>query len=88
MEAAALRSRILATLDPDADTRRRAELELKTVSIHNSNLLDNLLMAAWQAEEHSGFTDALLDILQGEQEEQVRLSSMPTTQYLTQLLYH
>lgn len=58
MEAAALRGRILATLDPDADTRRRAELELKT------------------AEEHHGFTDALLDILQGEQEEQVRLSTV------------
>jgi hypothetical protein len=33
MEAAALRGRILATLDADADTRRRAELELKSVSI-------------------------------------------------------
>lgn len=32
MEAGALRGRIIATLDPDADTRRRAELELKGVS--------------------------------------------------------
>jgi hypothetical protein len=31
MDVAALRSRIVATLDTDADARRRAELELKTV---------------------------------------------------------
>jgi hypothetical protein len=32
MEPAVLRDRIVATLDPDADARRRAELDLKTVS--------------------------------------------------------
>ncbi|KIN08077.1 hypothetical protein OIDMADRAFT_187227 [Oidiodendron maius Zn] len=58
MEPAALRNRIVATLDPDADARRRAELDLKT------------------AEEHPGFTDALLDILQAEQEAPVRLSAV------------
>lgn len=31
MNAAGLRSRIVATLDADADVRRRAELELKAV---------------------------------------------------------
>lgn len=34
MDVAVLRGRIVATLDPDADVRRRAELDLKTVSIH------------------------------------------------------
>ncbi len=32
MDVAGIRSRIVATLDPDADARRRAELDLKTVS--------------------------------------------------------
>ncbi|KFY55135.1 hypothetical protein V496_07105 [Pseudogymnoascus sp. VKM F-4515 (FW-2607)] len=57
MDVGLVRSRIVATLDADADARRRAELDLKT------------------AEEHAGFTDALLDILQGEQEASVRLST-------------
>ncbi|PSS09330.1 hypothetical protein M430DRAFT_128428 [Amorphotheca resinae ATCC 22711] len=58
MEPAVLRGRIVATLNPDADARRRAELDLKT------------------AEEHPGFTDALLDILQAEQEAPVRMSTV------------
>ena len=33
MDVGALRGRIIATLDADADSRRRAELDLKTVSI-------------------------------------------------------
>ena len=33
MDVAVLRGRIVATLDPDADARRRAELDLKTVSM-------------------------------------------------------
>jgi len=33
MDVAVLRDRIVATLDADADARRRAELDLKTVSI-------------------------------------------------------
>ncbi|KFX91778.1 hypothetical protein O988_07586 [Pseudogymnoascus sp. VKM F-3808] len=57
MDVGLVRSRIVATLDADADARRRAELDLKA------------------AEEHAGFTDALLDILQGEQEASVRLST-------------
>ncbi|OBT50753.1 hypothetical protein VE04_07785 [Pseudogymnoascus sp. 24MN13] len=57
MDVGLVRSRIVATLDADADARRRAERDLKA------------------AEEHAGFTDALLDILQGEQEASVRLST-------------
>ena len=33
MDVAVLRGRIVATLDADADARRRAELDLKTVCI-------------------------------------------------------
>ncbi|TVY45621.1 putative importin [Lachnellula subtilissima] len=58
MDVAVLRDRIVATLDADADARRRAELDLKA------------------AEEHPGFTDALLDILQAEQEGPIRLSTV------------
>lgn len=58
MDVAVLRGRIVATLDSDADARRRAELDLKT------------------AEDHPGFTDALLEILQAEQEASVRLSTV------------
>lgn len=36
MDVAVLRDRIVATLNPDADSRRRAELDLKTVSILSS----------------------------------------------------
>jgi hypothetical protein len=32
MDVAVLRGRVVATLDADADVRRRAELDLKTVS--------------------------------------------------------
>ncbi|KAI9047042.1 hypothetical protein LZ554_009116 [Drepanopeziza brunnea f. sp. 'monogermtubi'] len=58
MDVAVLRGRIVATLSPEADLRRRAELDLKT------------------AEEHTGFTDALLEILQNEQEASVRMSTV------------
>ncbi|CAL3973064.1 unnamed protein product [Diplocarpon coronariae] len=58
MDVAVVRGRIVATLSPDADLRRRAELDLKT------------------AEEHAGFTDALLEILQAEQEASVRMSTV------------
>lgn len=58
MDAASIRSCIVATLDADADVRRRAELQLK------------------QAEEHAGFTDVLLEILQNEPETNLRLSTV------------
>ncbi|CZT48324.1 related to importin beta homolog Kap119p [Rhynchosporium secalis] len=58
MDVATLRGRIVATLSPEADLRRRAELDLKA------------------AEEHAGFTDALLEILQAEQEASVRMSTV------------
>ncbi|KAF3760016.1 putative Nmd5, karyopherin, a carrier protein [Cryphonectria parasitica EP155] len=58
MDAAAIRNCIVATLDADANVRKRAELQLK------------------QAEEHNGFLDALLQILQSEQEQNIRLSTV------------
>ncbi|GAM87999.1 hypothetical protein ANO11243_060280 [Dothideomycetidae sp. 11243] len=57
MDSAALRRGIQATLDANADVRRRAELELKN------------------AEDNQGFSDALLDILETEQDAGIRLSS-------------
>ncbi|KAF2145110.1 uncharacterized protein K452DRAFT_316224 [Aplosporella prunicola CBS 121167] len=58
MDPAALRSRIQATLDTNADARRQAELDLK------------------YAEDQPGFPDALLNILEAEQEAGVRLSTV------------
>ncbi|KAL2056272.1 hypothetical protein ABVK25_003295 [Lepraria finkii] len=58
MDAAALRNRIQSTVDPNADVRRQAELDLKF------------------AEERPGFMNALLDILQAEQDNSIRLSSV------------
>jgi hypothetical protein len=57
MDSAAVRGLLAASLDPDADNRRRAELQLK------------------QVEETAGFLDCLLDILEAEQENSIRLSS-------------
>ncbi|KAJ9155365.1 Importin-beta domain-containing protein [Pleurostoma richardsiae] len=58
MDASAVRSCIAATLDADADVRRRAELQLK------------------QAEEVAGFTDVLVDVVQAEQDINLRLSTV------------
>ncbi|KAI9769954.1 MAG: hypothetical protein M1840_003664 [Geoglossum simile] len=58
MDVGALRNRIQSTLDPNADIRRQAEVDLK------------------YAEDKVGFVNALLDILQAEQEAQVRLSTV------------
>ncbi|EEY15862.1 importin-7 [Verticillium alfalfae VaMs.102] len=58
MDTTAIRGLLLASLDPDADTRRRAELQLK------------------QIEEQPGFMDVALDILQAEQDNSVRLSTV------------
>jgi hypothetical protein len=38
MDVAVLRGRIVATLDADADARRRAELDLKTVKPNQAKL--------------------------------------------------
>ncbi|KAL8671777.1 MAG: hypothetical protein Q9168_003724 [Polycauliona sp. 1 TL-2023] len=57
MDVGVLRDRIRTTLDPNADARRQAELDLKF------------------AEEQPGFINALLDILQGEPDHGVRLST-------------
>jgi hypothetical protein len=40
MDVAVLRGRIASTLDQDADTRRRAELDLKAVSIPSKILFE------------------------------------------------
>ncbi|KAI9904393.1 hypothetical protein N3K66_000922 [Trichothecium roseum] len=58
MDSAALRGLLAASLEPDADNRRRAEVQLK------------------QVEEHTGFLDCLLDVLQAEPETAVRLSTV------------
>ncbi|KAL8743113.1 MAG: hypothetical protein Q9190_004505 [Brigantiaea leucoxantha] len=58
MDVAVLRDRIQATLDPNADARRQAELDLK------------------YAEDQPGFTNALLDILESEQDNGTRLSTV------------
>ena len=70
-----MRGRIVATLNADADARRRAELDLKTVSPCVQNCQGHVLTIPLKAEDHPGFTDALLEILQAEQEASVRLSS-------------
>jgi hypothetical protein len=47
MDVAVLRGRIVATLDADADARRRAELDLKTVSspvLQTLTSVDDLLL--------------------------------------------
>ena len=57
--------------------------------MHSYGIYDYpLLTAVLQAEEHPGFTDALLDILQAEQEGPVRLSSTHArrSQYLSNIL--
>ena len=82
MDVAVLRGRIVATLDADADARRRAELDLKTVSPSVQNCQGHVLTIPFKAEEHPGFTDALLDILQAEQEAAVRLSSTHNPTFL------
>ncbi|KAI5307952.1 hypothetical protein KEM55_006963, partial [Ascosphaera atra] len=58
MDVGALRNRIQATLDPNADNRRQAEADLK------------------YAEDQPGFSNALLDILQAEQDNAVQLSTV------------
>ncbi|KAG9673490.1 ARM repeat-containing protein, partial [Aureobasidium melanogenum] len=58
MDAAALRTRIQATLSANADARRQAELDLRN------------------AEDTPGFCEALLNILETEQDPAVRLSTV------------
>jgi hypothetical protein len=82
MDVAVLRGRIVATLDADADARRRAELDLKTVSPSVQSCQGHMLTIHLKAEEHPGFTDALLEILQAEQEASVRLSSTHDPMFL------
>ena len=78
MDVGVLRNRIQSTLDPNADIRRQAELDLRYVSFKNTNtnVGKTKLTCAFKAENQTGFTSALLDILQAEQDNGVRLSSM------------
>ncbi|KAI4290501.1 MAG: hypothetical protein L6R35_000225 [Caloplaca aegaea] len=68
MDMAVLRDRIRTTLDINADARRQAELDLKYVS----------RVYGKEAEEQPGFINALLNILQAEQDNAIRLSSEPS----------
>lgn len=78
MDVGVLRNRIQATLDPNADIRRQAELDLRYVSCQSTNeeVGKTELTCALKAENQTGFTSALIDILQAEQDNGVRLSSM------------
>ena len=76
MDVSVLRSRIQSTLDSNADVRRQSELDLKYVRLTSIWLsFSSLLIALLKAEEQPGFINALLDILQAEQDNGVRLSS-------------
>lgn len=77
MDVGVLRNRIQSTLDPNADIRRQAELDLRYVccKMTNENLIEAKLTRALKAENQTGFTSALLDILEAEQDSGVRLSS-------------
>jgi len=85
MDSTILRGLIVSTLDANTDVRRRAEIDLK--SVRSSHIPPGLFLIVQhlladicspQAEDHPGFTDALLDILQAEQEAPVKLSSTIT----------
>lgn len=75
MDVGVLRDRIRTTLDPNADARRQAELDLRFVSLLNLSRYPLLSFASIQAEEQPGFINALLNILQAEHDHGIRLSS-------------
>lgn len=82
MDVGLLRERISATLDANTDIRRQAELDLKYVcfverairALRAPSFVCSLTLNL-QAEDQPGFLNALLDILQGEQINTIRLSS-------------
>ena len=84
MEVTVLRNCIQSTLDPNADARRQAELDLKYVCYHgftyplpSSTIAKSFrCRSTAKAENQPGFTSALLDILQAEQDNGIRLSSV------------
>lgn len=78
MDVGVLRNRIQSTLDPNADIRRQAELDLRYVCCQKfiKKVGKPKLTRVVKAENQPGFTSALLDILQAEQDNGVRLSSV------------
>lgn len=89
MDVEGLRNRIQSTLDPNADIRRQAELDLKYVCSQSAvrNLCQySLLISFSKAEDQPGFTNALLDILQAEQNNGVQLSGRSCLTFSSQSL--
>ena len=76
MDVSVLRSRIQSTVHPNADLRRQAELDLRYVSCLPHLCYHCVLTSPVQAEEQPGFLNALLEILQAEQDNSIRLSSI------------
>jgi hypothetical protein len=76
MDVGGLRIRIQSTLDPIADIRRQAELDLKYVRCLPREDRQSPTEKHCQAEEQPGFINALLDILQAEHDPGVRLPSI------------
>ena len=93
MDVTLLRNRIQSTVDPNADVRRQAELDLRYVSFLVILFPECAKNGHFKAEEQPGFTNALLNILQAEQENSIRLSSTPSSYFAVnpliylQLLY-
>lgn len=79
MDVGRLRIRIQYTLDPNADIRRQAELDLKYVRRRPREDRKSRTEIYCQAEEQPGFINALLDILQAEHDIGVRLPSIYTS---------
>jgi len=76
MDVGGLRIRIQSTLDPNSDIRRQAELDLKYVRRLPREDRQTATEKYCQAEEQPGFISALLDILQAEHDNGVRLPSI------------
>ena len=75
MDVNLIRDCIQKTVDINADTRRQAELDLRFVSQSLPTYCPfGLKLTAIQAEEQPGFLNALLNILQAEQDTSIRQS--------------
>lgn len=74
MDIGLLSNRIQSTVDPNADVRRQAELDLRYVSSSAIESHKRGLTLCAQAEEQQGFINGLLDILHSEQDNSIRIS--------------
>lgn len=83
MDVGRLRIRIQYTLDPNADIRRQAELDLKYVRRLLREDRKSRTEIYCQAEEQPGFINALLDILQAEHDIGVRLPSIDPPHHIS-----